>query len=195
MSKWKDTSKHWSKTSKREEVLAKCIIPLKNKRYDGTGISRSKETKEKISKSRKGKGLHSVERKDKAKVRMAGNTRGFKKGMTPWNKGLVGFMAGEKNARWAGGVSTEREKNRHTVEMRLWRKSVLERDNFTCQKYGVNGGWLQVHHINNFSYYPELRTAIDNGITLSEKAHKEFHQLYGRYNNTKEQINEFLTWR
>ncbi len=30
---------------------------------------------------------------------------GFKKGHNTWNKGLVGYMAGEKNANWGGGKS------------------------------------------------------------------------------------------
>jgi hypothetical protein len=46
---------------------------------------------------------------------------------------------------------------------------------------------------NNFAEFPELRTSIENGITLSEKAHKEFHKKYGFRNNTKEQLQEFLT--
>ena len=33
----------------------------------------------------------------------------------------------------------------------------------------------------------------DNGITLSKKAHKEFHAKYGKTNNTKEQLQEFLS--
>lgn len=117
---------------------------------------------------------------------------GFKKGATPWNKGLKGFMAGEKNALWKGGVTSERAKVRNSLEMRLWRKACMERDNFTCQKTGIRGGELQVHHINNFSSFPELRLALDNGITLSKQAHKEFHEKYGKTNNTREQIKEFL---
>jgi len=30
----------------------------------------------------------------------------FKKGIIPWNKGLKGFLAGEKNSRWKGGLTT-----------------------------------------------------------------------------------------
>jgi len=37
-----------------------------------------------------------------------------------------------------------------------------------------------------------LRFAIDNGITLSEQSHKEFHKIYGKENNTKKQLKEFL---
>ena len=39
----------------------------------------------------------------------------------------------------------------------------------------------------------DLTLDIDNGITLSESAHKEFHKIYGKKNNTKAQIDEFLS--
>ena len=32
----------------------------------------------------------------------------------------------------------------------------------------------------------------DNGITLSEKTHKEFHKKYCKKNNTREQLDEFI---
>jgi len=108
------------------------------------------------------------------------------RGRTAWNKGLKGYKAGEDHHNWQGGISSKNDKLRHTFEIRLWRKSVFERDNFTCQKYNIKGGNLNAHHINNFADFPELRTSIENGITLSEKAHKEFHSLYGKRNNTKE---------
>lgn len=103
------------------------------------------------------------------------------KGRTPWN--------------WKGGIATEQQKIRTSVDNKLWRKSIFERDNFTCQKTGISGGILNAHHINNFADFPELRLAIDNGITLSEKAHQEFHKKYGRKNNTMKQLQEFLTIR
>jgi hypothetical protein len=66
------------------------------------------------------------------------------------------------------------------------------RENFTCQKYGKTGGRIEAHHINNFADFPELRTSIENGVTLSVVAHREFHKKYGRKNNTKEQLLNFL---
>lgn len=118
----------------------------------------------------------------------------FKKGV-PNNVGednpMYGVI-GANNHRWKGGITPVNNKIRTSLEYRYWRKSIFIRDSFTCQKYGTRGGRLVAHHINNFSDFPELRFAIDNGITLSEKAHIEFHKIYGTKNNTEEQLIEFL---
>jgi 5-methylcytosine-specific restriction endonuclease McrA len=81
---------------------------------------------------------------------------------------------------------------RTSLKYDKWRKAIFERDNFTCQVCGQHGGDLQVHHINNFAEFSELRFAINNGITLCKKCHREFHKKYGKKNNTKEQLEEFL---
>jgi len=99
---------------------------------------------------------------------------------------------GENHHNWKGGISKESDKIRHSTEGNLWRWSVFGRDNFACRKRGIKGGKLVAHHIQNFAQYPELRFAIDNGITLSKKAHGDFHKIYGKKNNTKEQLEEFL---
>lgn len=117
-------------------------------------------------------------------------------GQKAWNKGMIGVVkgrGGDKCPFWKGGISPINALIRMSTENKLWRKSVYERDNYTCQKYGTTGGRLNAHHINNFADFPELRFAIDNGITLSEKAHREFHKKYGRHNNTREQLMEFLS--
>lgn len=109
-----------------------------------------------------------------------------------WNKGLKGYNAGIKSHLWKGGITSENQKIRHSLEMKCWRKACFERDDYTCQKTGERGGDLIVHHINNFADFPELRTSIENGITLLRKVHIEFHKIYGKRNNTKEQLEEFL---
>ena len=99
---------------------------------------------------------------------------------------------GERSNTWKGGVTKINMTIRKSGEYKHWRKECLKRDNFTCQKTGLSGGNLRVHHINNFADFPELRCEISNGITLSSEAHEEFHKIYGKVNNTQEQLNQFL---
>jgi hypothetical protein len=170
-----------------------------------TGFIFSNISKQKMSKASKGKKKSEIHKQNISKARIGVKNPMWKK--VPWNKnksGFVGFwrnkkrpeISGEKSHLWKGGISkvnkTERQLVMQTIEYKFWRKSCFERDNFTCQKTGINGGKLVVHHINNFADFPELRVAIDNGITLCEKCHKEFHKIYGKRNNTREQLEEFL---
>lgn len=99
---------------------------------------------------------------------------------------------GEKSRFWKGGITSINENIRHGIDFRLWREAVFARDNWTCQKTGIKGGRLHPHHIQNFADFPELRFAIDNGITLSIQSHIEFHKKYGKKNNNREQIIKFL---
>ena len=73
-----------------------------------------------------------------------------------------------------------------------WYKKVFIRDNYTCKHCGKRGkGNLNAHHLESYSDNEELRYNIDNGITLCEKCHKNFHKIYGYGNNTKEQFYEY----
>jgi len=129
-----------------------------------------------------------------------------KKGQSPPNKGipcpeetknkisktLKGRYTREKSPSWKGGLTPIDRQIRNSTDYSLWRKICFERDNFICQKCKESGGRLSVHHINNFADFPELRFAIDNGVTLCIKCHKEYHKIYGKRNNTKEQLKEYL---
>ena len=122
-----------------------------------------------------------------------------KKGKPSWNKGKTGYLTEDQRARmtasqklkkvpievrikianslrgenasnWKGGISPKYHIIRHCMEYRLWRKSVFERDNWTCIWCGSKKE-LQADHIKRFAEFPELRFAIDNGRTLCRKCH------------------------
>jgi len=99
---------------------------------------------------------------------------------------------GVKSNFWKGGITSEHLKIRASIEHRLWRESVFARDNWTCQKCLERGGELHPHHIKNFARYLKLRFVVDNGITFCKEDHDKFHKIYGKKNNTKEQVEKFL---
>jgi len=84
------------------------------------------------------------------------------------------------------------ERLRRRIEYKLWRRAIFVRDNWTCKKCGEKRGKLNVHHLYNFADYPDLRTSIENGITLCEKCHREFHRICGTKNNTKIELERFI---
>ncbi len=85
-------------------------------------------------------------------------------------------ISGSKHYNWKGGITPEEKRIRKSQEYKDWRKSVFERDKYTCQKcYDSRGGNLQAHHLKSFADYPEFRFAIDNGLTLCEDCHVNIH--------------------
>ena len=113
-------------------------------------------------------------------------------------KSFRNSVSGENNFNWKGGINSENDKIRHSIEYKEWRKLVYQRDNFTCQCCGDNtGGNLQAHHIYNFSDHIELRFNVDFGITLCDKCHAinkidSYHHKYGSKNNNYEQLKEYI---
>jgi len=104
---------------------------------------------------------------------------------------------GENHPNWMGGISKINLSIRATPEYIEWRNAVFKKDDYTCQVCGEKSKILNAHHINNFSDYPELRFNINNGITICEKHHLQsfknaFHNLYTQFNNTKEQLEEYI---
>jgi len=105
--------------------------------------------------------------------------------------------SGENSHLWQGGITSENKKARNNIEYKDWRKEVFKRDDYTCQVCGARGGSLHAHHINNFADNPELRLDLDNGITICKDHHSpyvlaSFHNLYGKNNNTYEQLEEYI---
>jgi len=95
----------------------------------------------------------------------------FKKGQTK----------GDKHWNWKGGISSLRHLLRTSAGYIKWRKSVFERDNYTCQECNERGGNKNAHHLIPFSEclsldWQEEIFDIDNGLTLCEECH---HKTFG----------------
>lgn len=120
-------------------------------------------------------------------------------GQRAWNKGVTGKdshcygrkltskqrqqiserVSGSKSIFWKGGISPLNERIRKSGAYQEWRKSVFERDDYTCQECKQRGGELHADHIKQFAYFPELRFVLSNGRTLCVNCHRQT-ETYGR---------------
>ena len=103
-----------------------------------------------------------------------------------------------------------------------WKKQVLKRDNYHCvisnskedlvihhiigfnqlvSKASEKSGIPVLYKIKDYEniedFYKLQETLItlhetDNGVTLTRQIHNEFHKIYGKGNNNREQFEEFL---
>lgn len=89
---------------------------------------------------------------------------------------------GSKNPGYIDGRTPLNKRVRHSVEYRLWRESVFNRDNWVCQFCGERGGELNADHIKPFAHHPELRFVLSNGRTLCVECHKTT-DTFGRKSN------------
>jgi len=150
---------------------------------------RTEEHRNKLKVPHKGSGIYV--RTDKTKISLSNSHKGVK--LSESHKKKIGLaLKGAKSYWWKGGIYPEIMRLRRSSRYKTWHKECLKRDGFTDQKTGQKGGKLEVHHINNFADFPELRFDIANGVTFSKDSHRGFHKKYGKINNTKEQLIEFL---
>ena len=102
--------------------------------------------------------------------------------------------SGENNGKWnSNKTDEEREIGRAYPKYTEFIKKVLIRDEYTCQCCGKEShGNIEVHHLDGYDWCVEKRTDETNGITLCKKCHSNFHSIYGKGNNTKEQFEEWF---
>lgn len=77
---------------------------------------------------------------------------------------------GENGSNWKGGITPFDKQQRRLFRQTIL-KSILERDDYTCQICGQRGGNLQVDHIQSWAEYVELRFNMDNCRTLCMGCH------------------------
>jgi len=90
------------------------------------------------------------------------------------------WFQGENTSNWQGGKSSEYDKLKNKKEWAEWRKSVFERDNYTCRICTFRSGDgerrdLHPHHIYSATKYINHIFNIDNGLTACVKCHGRIH--------------------
>jgi 5-methylcytosine-specific restriction endonuclease McrA len=99
----------------------------------------------------------------------------------------------EKHWNWRGGVNPINDTIRKSLQYKLWRKAIFERDNYTCILCKEHGKRLNADHIKPFAFFPELRFDVSNGRTLCEDCHKKT-DTYGRKAFMYNTANSFNRW-
>ena len=172
-----------------EEALKKMSDAHKRKIPWNKGIPRSDETKQKISKTKRGTKVSEKTKRIMSKIHSG------RKLTIEWREKMSESQRGDKNHNWKGGIFPLASQIRKFFKYRQWRDDIFTRDSFTCQKCGQIGYNLNVHHIKSFSSllqkyeitnleevlsYNEFWD-INNGITLCDKCHHEIHKKVMNY--------------
>lgn len=95
-----------------------------------------------------------------------------------WMKDAHAVVVDGKIISWVGKTAPWDRKTsdyRRTKQYRVWRTSVLKRDNHSCRHCGRKEK-LQAHHIKSFAKYVKQRYQRSNGLTLCEKCHRAEHK-------------------
>jgi hypothetical protein len=161
----------------------------------------SEETKEKMSKAKKGiqtwnKGLTNIYSEETKKNMGVKNI-----GSIPYNKGVE--MSLEQKIKLSctnrdinledfdDFTMPESKRERCKFKTSGLREQCFEKADYTCDITGKKGCELNAHHLESWHSNEELRYDIDNLVCISKEMHDEFHRVYGRKNNTKEQYEKF----
>lgn len=163
-------NKSFTNRQKVSEALTGRKMPdsVKEKiRQHNLGKKHSEETKRKISEINKKMGRKPPS--PKGKIR----SKEHQEKLTASKRGKPSSYKGEKHWNWKGGIYPTNLAIRKSLEYRIWRRAVFERDSYTCIFCGDSrGGNLVADHIKPFALFPELRFAIDNGRTLCKDCDK-----------------------
>lgn len=93
---------------------------------------------------------------------------------------------GNRSHFWKGGLTDQNRLLRNSFESNLWKKSVLVRDNWTCQSCNIRDNenanrQLTTHHIKSWAMHKDERFNVDNGITLCKECHKKTKNFASHY--------------
>lgn len=103
------------------------------------------------------------------------------------------LTSGENNNRWNPNLTEDdRTERRIKPEYYEFTRKILQRDCYTCCCCNQQGHNLEVHHLNGYNWDVNGRLDFSNAVTLCKVCHDNFHNIYGRGNNTKQQFEEWI---
>lgn len=103
------------------------------------------------------------------------------------------FCSGENSRFWnQNKTDEERENERTHPEYFEFVKRIQARDKGVCYCCGKKNRTSEIHHLNGYNWCIEGRLDDTNAVTLCLNCHSNFHMLYGKGGNTKEQFEEWL---
>ena len=94
------------------------------------------------------------------------------------------FSSGKNHYKWDNNkTNDEREHRRLYPEYTQFIKSVLARDNYTCQCCGKKSeSDMEVHHLYGYAGFPEHRINQKQALSLCKNCHQSFHSWHtGKY--------------
>jgi hypothetical protein len=154
------------------------------------GFKHTKKTKEKISKSLKGRRFPGRNNRKKGYI-VSAETRSK---ISLSNKGKIRSdeyikkVSGGNSHFWKGGKTSVLRALRGNSKYLRWREEIFKRDNYCCKECSIRDR-LEIHHIKKlFKLLKENKIttlaealnceevfSTDNGITLCKKCHTEKH--------------------
>ena len=166
------TAKYCSRSCQGKGVLGQAIRTEEWKRKISLALKGKKHSLEHIENWRK-TAIGRKQSPEQIAKRVAKNTGQKRTAEFRFNRSK------EKCHLWRGGITEINILIRSQREYKDWRKSVFERDNYTCQSCYKRGGEMQADHIKQFAYHPELRLDLNNGRTLCLDCHRKT-ETFGR---------------
>lgn len=93
-----------------------------------------------------------------------------------------GQMAKSKHPLWIKNrtKALKNRADRRGPDYYYWRKAVLAKFKYTCQKCGISNPEVVAHHIKSFAKFSNLRFSTENGTVLCLQCHDLIHSIKRR---------------